>query len=124
MTEKILIVDDDQASRWLICKHMEKLKVQFDCASSGREALECLSNFRYSVILMDISMPELDGYATTRAIRARERESLDYFAPIIAVTNYPDLQLCFDAGITECLAKPLDLQKLEAILAKFIKVER
>src|SRR6185437_59904 len=103
MSEKVLIVDDDPASRWLICQFLERLRLQFDCAANGREALEPLYQRPYTVVLMDINMPELDGYDTTRAIRSRERESLARFIPVIAITAAPDAQRCLDAGITAYL---------------------
>src|SRR6185437_2127878 len=108
MTDKVLIVDDDPALRWLLCKRLEKLHVHFDCASNGNEALERLNKFPYKMVLMDINMPGMDGYDTTRAIRAKEKESIDPLVPVIAITADPDPQLCLDAGVTECLPKPVD----------------
>lgn len=121
MAVTILIVDDDVTLRWMLCKQLDKLGLQADSAANGREALARVKTWPYQVILMDIHMPEMNGYEATRAIRARERELEQEPVPIIAVTADPDTERCFESGMSDYLQKPHNLESLGTVLAKWMK---
>lgn len=124
MAVTVLIVDDDVTLRWLLCKQLDKLNLQADSAANGREALERVQKWPYQVILMDIQMPEMDGYEATRAIRRREKELMQDPVPIIAITAVPDSERCFEAGMTDYLQKPVDIEKLDAVLRKWLTARK
>lgn len=121
MAVTVLIVDDDVTMRWLLCKQLDKLNLQADSAANGKEALERVKKWPYQVILMDIHMPEMNGYDAARAIRNLEKHMEQEPVPIIAVTADPDSQLCLESGMNDYLQKPLDLECLRTTLAKWMK---
>ena len=90
-------------------------------AANGREALERVGRETFDAILMDVQMPELDGYQATREIRNRERASGTHI-PIIAMTANAmagDREKCLDAGMDDYIAKPVRGGQLFAILEQF-----
>jgi two-component system, sensor histidine kinase and response regulator len=92
-----------------------------DVVASGREALEVLDRERHSAVLMDVQMPELDGYETTR--RMREQENGAHRLPIIAMTAgvlEGDREAAFEAGMDDYLAKPLRPEALDAVLERWL----
>ena len=114
----ILIVDDDETSRFLEGKMLEWLGFRTGFASNGEEALEAFETERYSAILMDIVMPVMDGLQATARIREIESVTKTH-VPIIAVTA--DLMLgnrekCFAAGVDHFLSKPFKKEELVATL--------
>jgi CheY-like chemotaxis protein len=121
MAVTVLIVDDDVTLRWLLCKQLDKLNLQADSAATGQEALKRVEKWPYQIILMDIQMPEMNGYEATKAIREREKILMQDPVPIIAITALPESGPCFEAGMTDYLQKPIDIAKLETMLAKWMK---
>jgi CheY-like chemotaxis protein/signal transduction histidine kinase/HAMP domain-containing protein len=119
--KKILIVDDDVRNLFALTSMLERLAVQVLRAESGREALQTLDqNTDVDLVLMDIMMPGMDGYETTRAIRARDRfRSL----PIIALTAKAmkgDREKCLEAGASDYLAKPVSSEQLLTLLRAWL----
>lgn len=94
--------------------------------NSGKQALEAFQNHSagtYDAILMDIMMPEMDGIASTRAIRSLEREEAKSI-PIIAMTAnafVEDGQKCLEAGMNYHLAKPLNMEELIKVLTELCR---
>jgi CheY-like chemotaxis protein len=123
MSVRILVVDDDATMRWLLTKQLEALKLQSDFAADGNEALQRLRNCQYHAILMDINMPGMDGYTTTRHIRQHESQQHVQPVPIIAITANPDSQACLAAGMTDYLQKPIELSHLRLTLQKWLDQE-
>jgi CheY-like chemotaxis protein/CHASE3 domain sensor protein len=114
---KVLIVDDDLRNIFAISSALENYKMIVSYAEGGREALEKLQHEDgYSAILMDVMMPEMDGYETTRRIRA-----LPPYAklPIIMVTAKAmrgDREKCLQAGASDYITKPVDMDQLRSLL--------
>jgi two-component system, sensor histidine kinase and response regulator len=83
-------------------------------ANNGREALAATERQEFDLVLMDVQMPELDGYEATQAIRMRERQS-DRHLPIIAVTAHAlkgDEARCLAAGMDAYVSKPISAAEL------------
>lgn len=122
----ILIVEDDSTNQLLIKLLLEVKKWEFDCVSNGHEALEAFKKNKYSIILMDIQMPELDGYEATLEIRKIEQERGTpeaEKAQIIAITAYAmkgDREKCLNAGVNEYISKPIDTNLLYETIQKCI----
>ena len=83
---KILLADDSDDNRALVRAYVHKTKYLIDEARDGREAFEMFMRGHYDVVLMDIQMPEMDGYQSTRAIREWEKQQGQRRTPIIALT--------------------------------------
>ena len=125
----LLLAEDNELNAEIAQTLLEDRGVTVDIAKDGREALDMFENHApgtYSVILMDMMMPNMDGLSTTRAIRALTREDAKTI-PIIAMTANAfeeDAQKCFEAGMNAHLSKPLRIEKLVASIAKFCKKEK
>jgi len=115
--KKILLVDDDMRNVFALSSVLEEQGVELSIAKNGREGLERLGqNGEVHLVLMDIMMPEMDGYEAMREIRKQSRfKSL----PIIALTAKAmkgDRAKCIEAGASDYLAKPVDTEKLLSML--------
>ena len=116
---RVLVADDNATNRLVASRMLRALQAQVDVAADGAEAVAAASRFAYDVILMDMRMPEMDGIAATRAIRARTGPSRD--APIIALTANAfaeDVQACLAAGMTDFVAKPVRKKVLLAAMVR------
>jgi HAMP domain-containing protein/CheY-like chemotaxis protein/signal transduction histidine kinase len=112
----ILVVDDDVRNIFAISSALERYSARVLFADNGKDGLELLEQHPVDAVLMDIMMPEMDGYEVMRRIRAQPR-----FAdlPIIAVTAKAmraDREKCLLAGASDYIAKPLDLAQLLSLL--------
>ncbi len=115
--KKILVVDDDVRNIFALTSILQHHKVEVMHAENGRACLEVLrQNVDVDVVLMDIMMPEMDGFDTMRAIRGLEQfRSL----PIVALTAKAmkgDREKCLEAGATDYVPKPVDLDQLFSVL--------
>lgn len=115
--KKILLVDDDVRNIFALSAALESKGVLIETARNGKEAVEKVKNDPLiDLVLMDIMMPEMDGYEATREIRKDARFKR---LPIIAVTAKAmgdDQEKCREAGANDYLAKPVDLTKLLSLL--------
>jgi signal transduction histidine kinase/CheY-like chemotaxis protein len=110
----ILLVEDEYINRTLAVTVLEREGWQVKVAENGIQAMDILQDTVFDLILMDIQMPELDGYATTRAIRRQEKNS-ERHTPIIAMTAYAvrgDREKCLAAGMDGYISKPIRPDKL------------
>lgn len=113
----VLIVDDDIRNIFALTGLLETYNINVLFDTSGKDAIKRLKdNAEVDLILMDIMMPEMDGYETTRAIRKmKEFESIPIIA-LTAKTMRGDREKCIAAGATEYLSKPLNKDKLFSVL--------
>lgn len=115
--KKILLVDDDVRNIFALSAALENKGALMETARNGREAVDKIKNdLSIDLVLMDIMMPEMDGYEATREIRKDPRFDK---LPIIAVTAKAmgdDQEKCREAGANDYLAKPVDLNKLLSLL--------
>lgn len=124
---RILLVEDDQMNQLVFKAMMEPYALQVDIAHHGKEALQRLQkassdHHPYGLVFMDCQMPEMDGYETTRQIRAGIAGEVYQNVPIIAMTAYAmtgDKEKCFAAGMDDYLSKPLAKEKVRAVLVKW-----
>jgi CheY-like chemotaxis protein/HPt (histidine-containing phosphotransfer) domain-containing protein len=111
---RILLVDDGLVNQQVASRLLEVRGHQVVVASNGREALRTLQNSSFDLVLMDVQMPEMDGYETTAMIRHNERETGGHL-PIIAMTAHAmkgDRERCLEAGMDGYLTKPIHAKAL------------
>ncbi len=117
---RVLVVEDNRSNQFVVSGMLERLGVRSVLASSGLDAMETLKTDTFDLVLMDCNMPEIDGYETTRRIRAMETG--DRQLPIIAMTanvQEGDVRKCLDAGMDDYLSKPLRLDVLREMIGKW-----
>lgn len=119
----ILVVDDDILSRTILARLLTNLGYQSTEASSGREALLLLAQSRFDLVLMDLQMPECNGYATTLMIRAPESSIPNPDIPVIALTADSCTgthERCLAAGLDGYLIKPVTCELLQTTINKHL----
>jgi PAS domain S-box-containing protein len=115
---KILIAEDDAINQLYLAGFLKSRGWKVDTAANGLIALEKYRKNQYDLVLMDGQMPQMDGFETTRQIRALEKQSGDRI-PIIAITGYAipgDRERFLDAGMDDYVSKPIDESKLLEII--------
>ena len=121
----ILLVEDDKINQVVAQMTLEELDCQVDIANNGMEGVEMSANQHYDLVLMDLHMPVLDGYAATQRIREREQQTNTHL-PIVAMTANiiaSDLEKCLEVGMQDTLTKPIERTNLEKILKKWINLK-
>ncbi|MEW5900749.1 MAG: response regulator, partial [Acidobacteriota bacterium] len=118
-TYRILIAEDNLVNQRVAIYMLEKQGHQVLGAMNGEEALEALEKGNYELILMDVQMPKMDGFQTTRTIREREKKT-GLHIPIVAMTAHAmkgDRERCLEVGMDDYISKPLNAKQLnETIL--------
>ncbi|MBN1759852.1 MAG: response regulator [Chitinispirillaceae bacterium] len=129
----ILVVEDNRTNQIVIEKMLERWGFEnITLMENGVNAIEILSEKRFAVVLMDIQMPEMDGYTATGIIRDPSSGVLDHQVPVIAMTAHAterDRKRCLDAGMNDYLSKPVNpvdfldkMQKWSAELPAFARI--
>ena len=111
----VLLAEDNKVNQLIGVKLLEKLGHFVSVAGDGRAAFDEVKKQHFDLVLMDLQMPEMDGYAATRAIREWESTAGSHI-PIIAMTAHAmnrDKENCFAAGMDAHVAKPVNLTELE-----------
>lgn len=115
-TPALLVVDDDEVCRRVAAGHGASLGFEIRCACDGVEAIEACERAAPAALLIDLSMPRLDGIGASERLRALQRTGALAPFPIVAVTGQDDPEArrrCLGAGIDGVLAKPLARSDLE-----------
>jgi CheY-like chemotaxis protein/HPt (histidine-containing phosphotransfer) domain-containing protein len=115
---RILAAEDEPTGRALLARHLAHLGVAATIAVNGREALEAYAPDRFALVVTDLRMPEMDGFALATAIRAHGDR-----VPIVALTASDDgreLEACRAHGIDEMLVKPARRADLATVLARYL----
>jgi CheY-like chemotaxis protein len=123
----VLLVEDNEINQAVARSFLEHLGFEVDVCGDAGGALAALRERDYAVILMDCQMPGMDGYETTRRIRAGEVGLRGQRTPIVALTAHAspaDRQRCLEAGMNDYLAKPINVQSLGATLDRWLAAER
>lgn len=116
---KILVVEDNLLNQKLAGFMLTDWGFQYDICANGQLALEKLKFNKYDLVLMDIQIPELNGYETTHEIR----ETLNLSLPIIAMTAYAlsgEKEKCLSAGMTDYISKPINEAELYGRIEKYL----
>lgn len=117
---RVLVAEDDHRNRQLAIRMLEKDGHRTDSAADGHEAVARCAAGKFDVILMDVEMPELDGFGATREIRAQEASG-GHRPYIIAVTAHArpeDRDRCLAAGMDDYLSKPISRAELRAAMLR------
>ncbi|AGH81702.1 aerobic respiration control sensor protein ArcB [Psychromonas sp. CNPT3] len=113
----ILLVEDIELNILVAKSLLEKLGHQVDCAKTGQQALQKMAENSYQLILMDIQLPDMDGYQVTKRLRALYRDNLP---PIVALTAnvFSDKASFREKGMDDALGKPLNVELLNNMIAR------
>jgi CheY-like chemotaxis protein len=119
MKKKVLIVEDYEDSRSFLKFLVESYGYQVIEAEDGIEALDCFKKHQPDIVLMDISLPMVNGLITTKAIRDCDSTGK---VPIIAITSFGKAfyEQAVDAGCNDLISKPLDTDSLESLLSSYL----
>jgi CheY-like chemotaxis protein len=101
---------------------LQKMGHEVVVAVNGRTTVDAVTQSRFDLVLMDVQMPEMDGFEATSAIRALEKQLRRDSTPVVAMTAHAmagDRELCLSAGMDDYLAKPVDAAALSAVIEKF-----
>lgn len=121
---KVLVVDDNEINQDVVRETLRRAGINVRVASSGHSAIEEISKDKYDLVLMDLRMPDMDGYQTTSKIR--ELYTLEDL-PIIAVTasvSYEEKERAISSGFNDYLIKPIDKKKLLDLIKVETKIRR
>jgi signal transduction histidine kinase/CheY-like chemotaxis protein/HPt (histidine-containing phosphotransfer) domain-containing protein len=122
----LLLAEDMPANREIIHVLLADTQINIDNAENGRQALDMFSQNpqKYSIILMDMNMPEMDGYETTRAIRALPGiygQNIPIIAMSANVFGGADVEKCLEADVNAYAGKPIEVKRLLDILAGYLQ---
>jgi PAS domain S-box-containing protein len=120
---RVLLVEDNAINQTVALKMLEKLGYRADAVADGQEAITALETTPYDLVLMDVQMPVMDGFAATRAIRAGRTKALRPDLPIIAMTAHAmegDREKCLEVGMDDYVSKPVALPALAAALERWL----
>lgn len=121
---KVLVVDDYEGNIVVVGYLLEEIGIVYDTARTGREAVDMWSEHHYDLILMDVQMPEMDGFAATAEIRSLESRDKLSRTPIIGMTAHAlvgDKDKCIEAGMDSYLPKPLVEADLKREILKYLE---
>ena len=123
---RILLAEDNAVNQRVAQRMLQKMGHEVLVAGNGREAFEASQRERFDLVLMDVQMPEMDGFEATSAIRLFESQLRQAHegrlpVPVVAMTAHAmsgDRDLCLAAGMDDYIAKPVDAGKLAGVIGK------
>lgn len=121
---RVLIVEDNPVNQQVAVALLGRAGYRADAAGNGEEALKLLESIPYDLVLMDIQMPVMDGFETTRRIRAREQAEERDRIPVVAMTAHAlsgYREKCIEAGMDDYVSKPIAPKELENALRRHLK---
>ena len=104
----VLVVDDDMTLRFLACETLVQAGFDVDAAEDGREALELFGNKRHDIVLMDVNMPNMDGFETCQKLRTLAAGDS---VPVLMMTGSDDvlsINRAYEVGATDFITKPIN----------------
>jgi CheY-like chemotaxis protein len=124
---RVLLIDDDRDIAALISAHLTDPRITLKIASGGREGINTFKDGSIDLVLMDIQMPETDGYEATRAIRFWESRNNLSPTPIAALTSFDStdaLSEIFNSGCTTYLHKPISRNVLLQTVSQYFRASQ
>ena len=121
---RILVAEDNITSQLVAVGLLEKLGQRANAVANGAEVIQALETIPYDLVLMDVQMPEMDGFEATRRIRDPESRVLNHQVPIVAMTAHAlqgDREKCLEAGMDDYVSKPVEVSALVAVLKHWLK---
>ncbi len=122
---KILLAEDNTVNQKLVLRLVDKMGFAADAVANGREAVEALEVDAYDLVLMDVQMPEMDGFEATRIIRNPDSGVGQHDIPIVALTAHAMegfREKCFKAGMDGYISKPIKPEDLSGAIEKQLKI--
>ncbi|HEV8183514.1 MAG TPA: two-component regulator propeller domain-containing protein [Candidatus Angelobacter sp.] len=123
---RILLAEDNSVNQRMSVRMLEKMGHLVAVAQTGKEALDALRTGKFDLVLMDLQMPEMDGFAATREIRTAELDRQDH-VPVIAMTAHAmkgDREECLAAGMDDYLAKPINSEELRQVIERVMTARK
>jgi signal transduction histidine kinase/CheY-like chemotaxis protein/ligand-binding sensor domain-containing protein len=120
---RILMAEDNPVNQRLALRLLKKMGHQVTVTQTGKEALDALRSEKFDLVLMDVQMPEMDGFEATREIRKNEQDRQEHL-PVIAMTAHAmngDHERCLKAGMDDYLAKPINREELRQVIERVMK---
>jgi PAS domain S-box-containing protein len=117
---RILIVEDNEMNQLLMKHTFQSWQMEFEIAAHGKQAIDWLEKEKFDLVLLDIQMPVMDGYAAAQAIR----KELKSHIPIIAMTAHAmpgEREKCLSHGMNDYIPKPLHERELQQLLKKYLQ---
>lgn len=116
---QVLLAEDNMVNQKVALRFLERLGYRADAVSNGTEAVAALERRRYDLVLMDLQMPELDGFDATRQIRAKlPAHSQPKIVALTANALHGDRDLCFAAGMDDYISKPVKMHEIVAVIRR------
>lgn len=120
-SQEILLVEDNPINQKLALRMIQKLGLRAQLANNGKEAIECLLQRNFKLILMDVQMPVMDGLEATRLIRSRfPSEHQPIILAMTANAMKGDKEMCLEAGMDDYISKPFKMAEVKDLLSKFL----
>jgi len=117
---RILVAEDNRVNQKVAVSMLAKLGYTADVAGDGVEAIQALTRLTYDAVLMDVQMPEMDGFQATREIAARWPAERPYIVAMTANAMAGDRERCVEVGMDDYIAKPVRIEDLAAALLRCI----
>jgi CheY-like chemotaxis protein len=120
MNQLVLVVEDDAMMQKMALKVLRAHGFRCELATSGKDALAQAARLLPALVLMDLSLPEMNGWDATRALKANPELSS---IPVVAITAHAmvgDREAAMDAGCSDCLTKPYEIADLIATVERFV----
>lgn len=120
---RVLVVEDNEINQLLMKQLLRSWQIEPDIAANGKAAIEQLRQQQYELILMDIQMPEMDGYTTAQFIR----REMGLTTPIIAMTAHAlagEREKCIATGMDEYISKPVRENELQTLIGRFVNLQK
>ncbi|MEN2416293.1 HAMP domain-containing protein [Flavobacterium mesophilum] len=122
INKKVLLVDDDVRNLFALTTALERFGLDVISAESGHEAIEILNqNVKMDIVLMDIMMPELDGYETMKIIRQNAKHKDLTIIAVTAKAMKGDRQRCIESGASDYITKPVNVEQLSSLMRVWLK---
>lgn len=120
MNQLVLVVEDDATMQRMALKVLRSRGFRCELGRNGREAVEMARRLHPGLILMDLSLPEMNGWEATKALKA---DPATAGIPVVAITAHAmvgDRETALAAGCAECLTKPYELDDLIALVGRYV----